>query len=118
MSRPSYLLSSILHLAANARIMRLREVDFGAELEYTSFDDRVTTFRFVSRVKRPLCSLGNLVIINSTGNYHSILLVSYASYIYDVCSSTQISSNEIRKSVNLNCTTVAQYSDFKDKFMR
>lgn len=55
---PSYnvssLLSTILHLAANARIMRLREVDFGPEPEYTSFDDRVTTFRFVSRVKRPL----------------------------------------------------------------
>lgn len=53
-SRPSFLLSTILHLVANARIMRLREVDFGAKPEYTSFDDRVTTFRFVSRVKRPL----------------------------------------------------------------
>lgn len=53
-SRPSTLLSTIPHLVANARIMRLREVDFGAKPEYTSFDDRVTAFRFVSRVKRPL----------------------------------------------------------------
>jgi len=64
------------------------------------------------------CSPGNLVIINSTGNYHDMLLASYASYVYDVCSTTQISPNEIRKSVNLSGTTVVYYSDFKDKFMR
>lgn len=71
----------------------------------------------LSAVLNDRCSPGNLVIINSTGNYHDMLLASYASYIYDVCSGAQISPNEIRKSVNLNCITVAQYSDSEDKFM-
>lgn len=72
----------------------------------------------LSAVLNDRCSPGNLVIINSTGNYHDMLLASYASYICNVCRSAQISSNEIRKSATelyyLNCTTVAQYSNSKD----
>lgn len=52
----------------------------------------------LSAVLNDRCS-DNFVIINSIGNYHDML---YASYICDECSSAQISSNEIRKSVNLN----------------